>query len=316
MIAAVLRGALWATLAAATVGCHGSGNENLVFDEGQPSIGGGSTTSARATSTGIGASSASSTDGTGTGNSTTGGTRGGNATTTGGISGTTSGGHTSGTGSSFGTTSGGSGTTGAADSGCPCPANQFCYPQKNDECVFCIADVMCNELSTLPVCDTDGTSPNYGLCVGCTGIEPNCPAEDVCDLGVDTAGYETCLKDCRTEGRWPCGGLGAVDQTPFTHCDPVSGTCGEGCLQDNDCPPADVGPPFCDVSTGNCIACYTAADCSYANPGCYQGQCGLCGQDNDCPAGLACSAWGKCFCAGPTDCPAGMTCDLASGLCK
>jgi len=237
-----------------------------------------STTVLPTTSTGTGSS----------GGTTTGGT------TTGGPAGTTTGGGTSSGGSGSSSSSSG-GTTGGVDGGCHCPVHQFCDPLDGGQCLVCLSDSNCG--ATSPVCDTDPSSSNYGLCVGCTRVESFCGQGNVCDYLWYSNMFEQCVADCRVSDAGTACPSDAAKNL-WRHCDSATGLCLSGCVQSSDCVP---GEPFCLADSGVCVACRSAEDCPYSHPGCHGGACGFCTATTDCRAGQECSG-DRCVCAASAQC--------------
>lgn len=128
-------------------------------------------------------------------------------------------------------------------------------------------------------------------------------------------------------------------------CNQATGVCvpgsPKGCTSSADCAARTDGKTQCDVTSGACVQCLTAADCSTGqvctNHACATGQ--TCNNSLDCPSGLVCNtatklcvacvsdadcgASGRCaanicrpLCKSDKDCtPMGLLCDATAGYC-
>lgn len=173
---------------------------------------------------------------------------------------------------SSGSSSGATSTSGAGG-GCACDAGApFC--DSSGRCIVCRQDNDCPVDAGTPYCNLDFGGPAYGQCVQCA-TEAECLETDGGTFCDPNLGFQC--------GRGPdCIDRGTC--APLT-CDLPSGAC--VCKKDSDCAGNGNGP-FCNVASGACVECRTAADCGLASAGCFLGKCGYCGFDGDCPPGLGC----------------------------
>jgi hypothetical protein len=105
-------------------------------------------------------------------------------------------------------------------------------------------------------------------------------------------------------------------------CDPVLFGCLPACRSEADC----FDPvPICDEGRGTCIQCQTDQHCEelqfvtgVAGTTCYDGICGECATDADCPSTSEprCQRTFRCVeCVEPRDCDPGFQCDFRRGRC-
>ncbi|HUB07415.1 MAG TPA: hypothetical protein VMB50_10450 [Myxococcales bacterium] len=238
--------------------------------------------------------------------------------------------------------------------------NQVCDPASG-ACVDCLSNSDCSAGGGGAICDTVSDS-----CVDCLkpsdcpASQPGCSQGTCgqCNLSSDCPSGMTCLNQtcsCTTNASCPSAtpicipdGGGAQFGGPGQPvcgcsqksdcasagsgyvCDPnqgQDGLCVPPCTSDNDClANPDTGTGVCDTSTGLCVECATASDCTDPDsPFCVGGSCGECGVDGDCAALDA----GTPFCVSPqgqgtlcgecrtaADCPADNPgCDSSSYTC-
>jgi hypothetical protein len=177
------------------------------------------------------------------------------------------------------------------DASCACDAGPS-HCDAKARCLTCLGDGDCAGSDAGAVCVTDELAPGYGLCVPCRAAA-DCTATDagdVCDLSQGTACIAT-----------PSCTLAPDACAPKT-CDAVTGAC--RCDADAQC--TDPMAPFCDVASGVCIQCRSPSDCGIQNGGCFWGECGTCGSDEDCPGTQRCNQLGigagYCGCSTVWDC--------------
>ena len=162
----------------------------------------------------------------------------------------------------------------------------------------CTSDSECS--GSDGVCDRE-----QGRCVECTE-HFHCPqwapycnvAKNQCVMCVDSS-------DCQQQG---------------TACDPVLFACLPACRSDGEC----FDPlPVCDEGRGTCIQCQTNQHCEelqfvtgVAGTTCYDGICGECATDADCPSSEPrCQTFRCVECVESRDCDPGFQCDFRRGRC-
>ena len=150
-------------------------------------------------------------------------------------------------------------------------------------------------------------------CVQCL-TNANCPPG-----GAGNANLKVCvLGSCEVCGADSDCATGQV-------CYPSNHTCHASCLADGGATCGGGRTPICDMTTGACVGCVTAADCKNtagrAVCDATTQQCVQCGTDADCkgnPAGAVCdTASATCVqCEANTDCPmARPVCEAALHTC-
>jgi hypothetical protein len=197
-----------------------------------------------------------------------------------------------------------------------CAAGADC-PDSRDQCSaqntcvlglgYCTHTSDCALLPATPVCDT-----NRGACVGCL-LQTDCQLGQVCGPG------ETCVLA-------PASACTETSDCSSTDGGPTDGGLSDGGVVDKN---SDAGTPYCDVSSGLCVACTSSTQCR-AGQTCQGGACvesnALCITDSDCADGdtpHCAGALGECVaCTSFTQCPSGSTCDnyqcssAAGGSCE
>ena len=154
-------------------------------------------------------------------------------------------------------------------------------------------------------CDTRTGSITEGQCVTCLASS-QCQNDQVCD----PAGGE-CVFDCRLPGSPTCGASG------LPYCDKSSGAC-IACQSSSDCQGASTGP-ICNTVNSACVECTTISDCRDPNAsGCSNGQCGRCLSTSECGSGQTCAQFegtGTGFSPGQCECTGNAGCGGAQPVC-
>jgi hypothetical protein len=177
--------------------------------------------------------------------------------------------------------------------------NITCNPSTG-YCVSCVQDSDCSTSSSQPIAapscipfpngnftTNDGSPP---LATG--GGQCGCASTASCDDGFACyapSSPGTCEAPCTfVDGLDSCVHrfLFEGETLPGPYCNTFTGAC-EECLDDYDCSGSICAPG------GKCVQCIQASQCPADRPGCFQGQCGLCGADSDCPPGegLTCAPY-------------------------
>jgi hypothetical protein len=117
----------------------------------------------------------------------------------------------------------------------------------------------------------------YWLCAACTQDAGGCGPNSYCSINGNDA---YCSPSCLENAAVCYGGTYCTD----------AGTCASGCQTSADCIGSYIGS-ICHQ--GQCVQCLNDAQCPPNNLGCgqtmYNGvMCGICGSDQNCPAGLHC----------------------------
>jgi MYXO-CTERM domain-containing protein len=162
---------------------------------------------------------------------------------------------------------------------------------------------------TTPYCETDTSSPNYGICLGCTSDADCSGSTAICDPTTNTC--RGCIKSDCTAPTAVCGSSGfdngkcvQCDSTDKTACTGATPTCDTlnfvcvGCLENSDC---SGSTPICDDTTETCRACGSDADCS---PGVCapSGACVGCLKSSDCGSETCDTTTNTCQCDGDSQC--------------
>jgi hypothetical protein len=180
-----------------------------------------------------------------------------------------------------------------------------------DSPIACIDDGDCPG-TTRPYCDL-----NTARCVGCTR-DTHCPGlGQVCDRSLGECMTPTSCNsdtDC-ADDRWPrcapgsgtcvaCLADGDCDTDARQTCDTSTYTCQDfvPCVRDSDCA-GRPDAPRCALSTGECVACLSEADCLTGTGRTCDTEAG------SCIGGVACAVDGTCTAAGYA------RCDTRIGLC-
>jgi MYXO-CTERM domain-containing protein len=170
-------------------------------------------------------------------------------------------------------------------------------------CTPCTTTGAASCSGTIPLCEADITSANFGQCVGCLS-ETDCNGSTpFCDTS--TKMCRACKAGDCTAPKGLCGALG-FDLGQCVQCDSSSTTACTGAT------------PACDTASFTCVACVVATDCPASTPFCDDTtlNCRKCTSTTDCPGGLCDSATGACVqCISSTDCGT-ETCNLSTHTCQ
>ncbi len=269
-------------------GLDGGGGSGSVNGSGVSSTSGTTTTSGTVTGSGsVGGAGSTSASGTTSGTGASTGAAGTGAST-----------GAAGTGASTGAAGTGA-STGAAGTGASTGATSGATDPCTDGMFTCRMGQQCSETLGCVQCLTNANCPPAGA------LNANLK---VCVLGsCEVCGADT---DC------------AAGQV----CEPATHTCRASCIVDGGANCAmRGGAPICDMTTGACVGCVTAKDCTNAmRPVCdpTTQQCVQCGANADCAAEMTnkvCdTASATCVaCLANTDCPAARpACNATTHTCQ
>lgn len=227
-----------------------------------------------------------------------------------------------------------------------CAANSEIYDPTSGACVDCLTSTDCDAQLCDPVTlscvdclqpsDCPAAAPGcyQGVCGQCN-ISSDCPGSETCDNGACGCATDqacpTATPNCILDGGPGVCGCAATASCTGTNeiCDPSQGAAG-ACVLSCNAPggvclaDTDTGEGFCDTSSGLCVQCLTASQCTDPDsPLCVSGNCAQCGADTDCAAldaGMpycSLSLGGLCVgCDSPSQCPLdNQGCDSSSGSC-
>lgn len=184
--------------------------------------------------------------------------------------------------------------------GAPCATDAECTVHATFSPAFCVpaargaSSGYCSSVCMLDSdcgpcgrCVTNATgdapvSSWYGLCVHACEPATACRAAYVC-AAIDPS-RSGCFPDCRSQPEI-CGSA---------RCDPMTGSCHEGCAADADCSDGS------HCAAGRC-ACGAATACGPTGACSASGTCGCatdaaCGAGHACNAMIGCCAWGSGLC--------------------